>query len=62
MYYLPCFVLLVLLAAAAKIHFKQQAPVTCTKQGRQADKAAEPASFVLCLLLARALQCGFLIN
>jgi hypothetical protein len=46
MYPLPCFVLLVLLVAASKIHFEEQALIMSTKQirqiglqDRQADKA-----------------------
>jgi hypothetical protein len=39
MYHLPCFALLVLLVAAAKIHFQEQALVVGTKQSSQADKA-----------------------
>jgi hypothetical protein len=36
---MPCFVSLVLLVAAAKIHLKDKAPVAGTKQSSQADKA-----------------------
>jgi hypothetical protein len=38
-YHLPCFALLVLLVATAKIHFEEQLRVLGTKQSRQADKA-----------------------
>jgi hypothetical protein len=36
-YCLPCFGLLVVLVAAAKIHFAYQALVASTKQSRQVD-------------------------
>ncbi len=39
MYHLPCFALLVLLVATAKIHFEEQALVAGTKQSSQAEKA-----------------------
>ncbi len=38
-YCLPCFVVLVLLVATAKIHFEEQAVVVGTKQSSQANKA-----------------------
>jgi hypothetical protein len=61
MHSLPCFALLVLLLAAAKIHFEEQALVAGTKHScqaaksgekhsSQADKASRPACFVLCPL------------
>jgi hypothetical protein len=43
-YRLPCFALLVLLVAAAKIHFEEQALVAGTKQSRKADMADRLAS------------------
>jgi hypothetical protein len=52
---LSSFVSLVLLVAAAKIHFKEQAE---HQQSRQANKAVKPACFVLCPLLALTLQSG----
>jgi hypothetical protein len=57
---LPCFVLLVLIAAADKIHFEEQALVAGTKQSRKANMAVKPACFVLCPLLALIPQSGFL--
>jgi hypothetical protein len=48
-------VLLVLIVATTKIHFKAQALVVGTKQSQQANKAVMPAYFVLCMLLAIAL-------
>jgi hypothetical protein len=59
MYFLPYFVLLVLLVATTKILFEEQALVEDAKQSMQADKAVGPACFVLCLLLALALPSGF---
>jgi hypothetical protein len=56
---LPCFVLLVLIAAAGKIHFEEQALVAGTKQSRKADMAVKPACFVSCPLLALTVQSGF---
>jgi hypothetical protein len=44
---LPCFVLLVLLVAAAKIFFEEQALVAGTKQCWQADKAVGPGCIVV---------------
>jgi hypothetical protein len=40
---LPCFALLVLLVATAKIHFEEQVLVAVTKQSSQADKAGRLA-------------------
>jgi len=45
--------------AAAKIHFKEQAQVAGTKQGRKADKAVKHAHFVLCPIFALALPIDF---
>jgi hypothetical protein len=61
-YCLPCFALLVLLVANPKIHFKENALVSSTKQNTQADKAVRPACFVLGLLQAPALTSGFWAN
>ncbi len=62
MYHLPCFVLLALLAANAKIHFEEQALVASSKQSRQEGKAVRPACFVLHSLLAHILQSRFFPN
>jgi hypothetical protein len=48
-------VLLVLIVATTKIHFKEQALVVGAKQSQKANKAAMPAYFVLRMLLAIAL-------
>ncbi len=47
MYYMPCFVMLVLSVITAKIHFEEQEPVAETKQQSKADKAVKFGSFVL---------------
>jgi hypothetical protein len=44
MCHLPCFALLVLLVAVAKIHFEEHALVAGTKQSSQADKAGRATS------------------
>ncbi len=49
-YCLPCFVLIELLVATAKIHFEDQALVVSTKQSRQADQAGRQAG-LLCFML-----------
>jgi hypothetical protein len=47
MYYMPCFVMLVLSVITAKIHLEEQEPVAETKQQSKADKAVRFGSFVL---------------
>jgi hypothetical protein len=46
-YCLPCFVLLVLLGATAKICLKEQAQVAGIKQSKHAGKAVQPGCFVV---------------
>ncbi len=73
--HLPCFALLLLLVANAKILFEELASVAGTKQSnqaekadkadrltRQAGKAVRPAFFVLGLLLVLALPREFCSN
>jgi len=53
---------MVLLVAAAKILFEEQALTAGTNQNWQANKAVKSASFALCRLLALALSSGHFTN
>ncbi len=59
---MPHLLLLVLLVATTNKYFEEQELVAGTKQSMQAEKAVRSAYFVLCPLLALALERYFFAN